>query len=187
MTELINVTENEEFSALVESIIDKAKDRAFQPEKLAKELREFLYTRIRHYANVLGYHPYEILQALELRRKVTAPNYYRDACFPLLDRNEVYLLRNLEHYRQIVGVTGFRCPACGNISLENPYECVQSGLQKACGWKSYGLFGTQGKGLRIILREHFLTDPYVHEIFMPVALEHLFEDGKLIPGGKLPD
>jgi hypothetical protein len=62
MTELINVTENEEFSALVESIIDKAKDRAFQPEKLAKELREFLYTRIRHYANVLGYHPYEILR-----------------------------------------------------------------------------------------------------------------------------
>jgi hypothetical protein len=47
--------------------------------------------------------------------------------------------------------------------------------------------GRKGRGCAIILREHFLTDPYVHEIFMPVALEHLFEDGKLIPGGKLPD
>lgn len=187
MTGINTFPANESFTALVESIIDKARSNAISPDQLAKELREFLHTRIRHYAEVLGYPPYELLQALEMRREVTAANYYRDSSFPLLDRNEVYVLRNIEHYRQIVGLTGFRCPSCGSISMEHPYECKQPSSNKACGWKSYGFFRTLGKGLRIILREQFLTDPVVHEIFMPVALEHLFEDGKLIPGAKLPD
>jgi hypothetical protein len=41
---------------------------------------------------------------------------------------------------------------------------------KPCDWKAYGLFGTLGKGLRVMLVEGWLDNPRVHEIFMPVAL-----------------
>ncbi|HAV1601551.1 TPA: hypothetical protein JG832_002441 [Enterobacter hormaechei subsp. xiangfangensis] len=187
MTELNTNPDAGSFAALVETIIDKARVNAIQPETLATVLRDFLHTRIRHYADFLNIDAYELLVALENNRKITAPNYYQAAHFPLLDKDEVFVLRNLEHYRQIVGVTGFRCPACGEISLENPFECNHWKKGKPCGWKSYGFFKTMGKGLRLILRENFLTDPVVHEIFMPVALEHLFENGKLLPGAKLPD
>lgn len=150
-------------------------------------LRAFLLERITHYADVLHFHRLDILEALERSRQINVVNFYQDRTLPHLNANHVYVLRNMEHYRQIVGITGFRCPACGGINLTDPYNCTQWTGHKYCDWKSYGFFGTMGKGLRLLLRDQFLENPCVEEIFMPVALEELFEDGKLKDGCQFPD
>ncbi len=61
----------------------------------------------------------------------------------------------------------FRCPSCGGLS-SNPYECNAS---KECDWKSYGFFRTMGKGVRIAIKEGFIENPQIHEIFMPLEFE----------------
>lgn len=156
-------------------------------ESQIETVRVFILDRIPHYAEYLNLSPFQILEAMERDRDISVPNYYQNATFPRLDINSVYVLRDLEHYKQIVGVAGFRCPSCGEISPEDPYRCgaVKGGVK--CGWKSYGFFRTMGKGLRLLLRDQFLNEAVVYEIFMPVALEHLFENGVLIPGEQFPD
>ncbi|HAU6298003.1 TPA: hypothetical protein JD836_14945 [Citrobacter freundii] len=174
------------FITLVAKIINEGVKGHFDRSQ-CDTLEAFLLERVPHYAKHLNYTSLEILEAMEEMRHITAPNFYQENTFPRLDANAVYILRDLAHYKQIVGVKGFRCPACGEISLTNPYECHEVKDGKQCNWKAYGLFGTMGKGLRVLLRDQFLTDPSVAEIFMPVALEHLFENGRLKAGEKFPE
>lgn len=179
-------TEHVEFIKLLDKVAGEGL-RGHWDERQVETLRSFLLERIPHYAKHLHYTPFEILNVLEDKRHISAPNFYNEQTLPRLDANAVYILRDLAHYKQIVGVTGFRCPACGEINLTNPYECNHVKGGKKCTWKAYGFFGTMGKGLRVLLRDQFLSEPSVSEIFMPVALEHLFENGALIPGEKFPD
>lgn len=181
MTELTNDPENL-FRVSVQKLVDENYSGGSPSD--CERLASFIYSRIKHYSDVLGHAPADILAALEKIRDYYIPNFYQEANFPWLDPRKVVILRDLEHYKQIVGVTGFRCPACGEVSLEDPYRCTGN---KKCNWKAYGLFRTCGKGMRLVLRDQFLQCPRVEEIFMPVALEHLFEDGQLIDGAKIPE
>lgn len=56
---------------------------------------------------------------------------------------------------------GFHCPSCGVIS-KDPYKC-------SCGWCSYGLLGTMGKGVTVLVKDGIIMS----HIFMPVAWEEV--------------
>lgn len=124
-----------------------------------------------HYAERFDVDPVKIFGILEERRTYSYPNYYQWAKFPRLD--DVVVCETMEELKvKIMPKQGFRCPACGGVS-KDPYEC-DTGIQKdgePCNWKSYGLFRTMGKGLRVIVKDTFLENPVVDEIFFPIALE----------------
>lgn len=136
-------------------------------EDRAKQLSAFLAEMLNEYSAVLGESEADLLTAFENRRNYSAINYYQRANFPKLDG--VMLLADMAEFRSKYPSGKYICPACSGESTD-PYEC-DSGKQldtKPCNWKSYGLFRTMGKGLRIAFRTKFLEHPRVEEIFMPV-------------------
>lgn len=88
-------------------------------------------------------------------------NYYQQCNQPAIGGENVFVFNDLDEFKAAVGSKGFICPNCGNVS-DNPYEC-DSG---ECDWKSYGLFGTMGKGAYVFLKDAMRGQG----IFMPVAL-----------------
>jgi hypothetical protein len=123
------------------------------------------------YAAVLAMTEAEVWEAIESRRDYCPANYYQEANFPKLADVTVYQTES-EMLQDVRPSQGFRCPACSGVSRDEracDVGTVEDG--KVCGWKSYGLLGTMGKGLRVVCAEKFLANPRVHEIFMPVALE----------------
>jgi len=121
------------------------------------------------YSAALGLTPDEVLAAIEACRDVTAPNYYQDANFPRLDGVRVF---DTPAAFVAANPSGrYICPSCGGHSTD-PYECDTGTVRdgKACNWKSYGLFRTAGKGLRVLVKSTFKESPRVHEIFMPLDL-----------------
>lgn len=139
-------------------------------EERAAALDEFLDKKLVEYSRVLKISKPKLLRALETQRNYTAINYYQEANFPSLDG--VLVLPSKKAFKALAKRPEFRCPSCEQIS-KNPYECDTGHVTdgKTCDWKSFGLFGTMGKGLRVIVRRRFLTHAVVHEIFMPVAME----------------
>ena len=125
--------------------------------------------RARHYAEKLGLEPGVILDKWEEGRSYWYMNYYQDSRQPLLDSDNVRVFDSHDTLMQSVGDAGFRCPRCGGVS-NSPYEC-NSGLEmepgQVCDWKSWGLFGTLGKGVYVFVRDVIQGE----HIFMPIAWE----------------
>ncbi len=124
-----------------------------------------------HYADKLNLDPLEVFEALERQRTYSYPNYYQEANFPNLDK--VMIFENVEEMNKIISPSkGFKCPACGGVSKS--HTVCDSGVEKdgnVCDWKSYGLFRTLGKGLSILIKDKWLQDAKVYEIFYPISLE----------------
>lgn len=144
-------------------------------ENLCSNIFSLLDRVIPQYAEFLEVGEDEVLEAIERRRGYAAPNYYQEANFP--DLGDVLLIRESDDVKaELQPEKGFRCPSCNGVS-KDPKVCdtgieIGEGKDKrVCDWKSYGLFRTMGKGVRVIVAEDFLESPVVHEIFMPVALE----------------
>lgn len=161
-------TEQQRFDAVLSKIADACKGySADTPDRTVKFVRQFTA----EYAEVLGLSQAEVIEAIEAKRDYSAPNFYQQANFPSL--NGVRLFDTTDAFRSAIPSKQFRCPSCNGISTD-PYEC-NSGDTKSdgetCNWKSYGLFRTLGKGLRIVIKEGFLENPQVHEIFMPLEFE----------------
>lgn len=124
-----------------------------------------------HYSEHLDHEPLEIFNALEKKRNYSYPNYYQWSNFPKLDDIMIFKTKG-DMLATIKPKDGFRCPACLGKST-GPNIC-DSGIEvkkKKCDWKSYGLFGTLGKGMSILVIENWIDNPVVFEIFMPIALE----------------
>ena len=137
-------------------------------QRRAARVQALLDRVLPEYAAVLGLTPDEVLLAIESKRTYTAINYYQDANFPKLDGVTVF--DTPQAFKKAYPSRKYVCPACAGIS-GNPYECDAGTPRengKPCDWKSYGLFGTMGKGLRVVVKSTFLDSPIVHEIFMPV-------------------
>lgn len=119
-----------------------------------------------HYSKVLGYTQQEVLQALEDKRKYWSANYYR---FPRIN-SRVIIYNTLEDYHKDCPSGKFICPACNSISTS--CDVCNSGKDmspgKKCDWKAFGLFGTMGKGYKFIIKDEFLEEPHVYNIFMPI-------------------
>lgn len=124
------------------------------------------------YAEFACKSPVEVFNAIENIRSCSYPNWYtRNKYPPIKDIMTFEYTSDL--FRQIDYEKGFRCPSCNGIS-KDPYTCdtgIVKNYRDVCDWKSWGLFGTLGKGLRFTVFERFLSKPYVDEIFYPVCME----------------
>jgi hypothetical protein len=125
--------------------------------------------RARHYSEKTGIEAAAILDAWENERNYWYQNFYQECNFPEIKGNNVRVFESQEQLRDSISDAGFRCPACGGVST-SPYEC-NSGLYlregKICNWKSYGLFGTLGKGVYVFVKSAIRGQ----NLFMPVAWE----------------
>ncbi len=165
----------------MEEIINKLKQKARDSwggktgEDRAEALEKFLRKTLAQYSEILNLPQEAILKAIESRRTYSAINYYQEANFP--DLKGVRLFDTLEDFTKAFPSRKFRCPSCKGIST-NPYTC-NSGKEmtkgKICDWKSWGLFGTMGKGLWFTIKKSFLEKPFIGEIFMPIEEEHIKE------------
>jgi len=136
-------------------------------QRRAARVQALLDRVLPEYAAVLGLTHDEVLAAIEAKRTYAAMNYYQDANFPKL--GDVTVFDTPEAFIAAYPSRKYTCPACAGISTD-PYECNSGTARengKPCDWKSYGLFGTMGKGLRVVVKSTFLEHPRVHEIFMP--------------------
>lgn len=154
---------------------DYAGDRRFQeghpPFHNYRAKLDWAVERAKAYGVALNMDPAKILDAWEDKRDYWYMNYYQDAKQPLIE-DGVRVFETSEDLRASVGDAGFRCPACSGVS-KSPYECT-SGLvtgkgksKKVCDWKSYGLFGSLGKGAKIFVKANLAGDT----VFMPIAWE----------------
>lgn len=129
---------------------------------------KWIIDRAKNYAEASGKSVFDILEAFESRRDYWYMNFYQECNQPKIKDGSVRIFDTNEAFRKSVGDKGFRCPACGGIS-HKPQEC-DSGIVKngkVCDWKSYGLFGTMGKGVHVFIIENLR----LVEIFHPVAWE----------------
>lgn len=139
-------------------------------ESRAVELIAFLDKTLANYSQVLGMSEDAIMTAIESKRDYSAINFYQSSKFPNLENVAVF-----ESSDEVLGKypSGkYRCPSCNGVSTD-PYVCnaLRADGKGRCDWKSYGLFGTMGKGLRLVVRSTFLEHPVVHELFMPLETE----------------
>ena len=117
----------------------------------------WILDRVAHYSHKTGISPEIILNAWEEDRTYWYQNYYQDSNQPKLD-DSVLVIHDPLEFKKKYHHGGYICPACGKISTDHN-ECTV----EPCDWKSYGLFGTLGKGLTIF---HPST-ARVMNIFMP--------------------
>lgn len=124
--------------------------------------------RAKHYGEALDLDPADILDAWEAGRNYWYMNYYQDANQPKVEAGKVRVFDTIEDLKTSINGQGFRCPACGGVSTD-AYTC-DSGVKRngsICDWKSYGLFGTMGKGAFVYVKEKLAGQ----SVFMPIAWE----------------
>jgi hypothetical protein len=159
--------------------IEKIKEQARsswsggEGERRAERVEKFVTGLLENYSSNLDISELEILRSLEKRRDYSAINFYQEANFPLLENVTVFETK--KDFIERFPSRKFRCPACGGISSD-PYECnsgefINGDDKKVCDWKSWGLFGTLGKGFKVTIKEGFLEHPVVDDIFPPIELE----------------
>ena len=135
---------------------------------------KWVIDRAKHYAEKLNTDWEKVLEVWESNRDYWYLNYYQDCNQPLIQGDNVKVFENIEEFKKVVGDKGFRCPYCKGVST-NPCECNSGVLVKLydkkgkypCNWKSYGLFGTMGKGITVIMKDTL----QMAEIFMPIVFE----------------
>lgn len=156
---------------LIEEILLK-EEKVWGRDRLTP-MAKFIKVRFTEYAERLSLPVDRLIQSAEKNRGYSAINYYQEAVFPRIT-DKIKIFETSEELRAVVGNEGFRCPACNGVS-KDAYECDTGLPMKTrsgrCDWKSYGLFGTLGRGFTCIVREHFAEKPIPHHSFMPIAME----------------
>lgn len=167
------------FDTIIEKLKTEARnswtDPAIIGEERAQHLEGLIRQRIPQYAKALGLTEAEVLLAMENKRTWAALNYYEKYLQPI-DRIRVF--DSQDSFFSEFPSGKYRCPSCGGISSD-PYECdtgiiiknISTGAETPCNWKAYGLFGTMGKGLSVLLKKEFIEHPHASEIFLPIELE----------------
>lgn len=122
--------------------------------------------RAKHYAEKTGIAWETILTSWENDRDYWYMNYYQECMQPALADDKVHFFETLEDFKASVAGKGYRCPSCEKVVDDNQ-RC------RECGWAAYGLFGTMGKGVYIVVKEWTLK---VHNIFKPVSWEETNAD-----------
>lgn len=162
----------------MQDILDKIEKNArlTESEPRATQLwlgvKKVLDRILPNYEERLGIPQADILAAIDERRDYWAVNYYQDSKWPDID-GDVMLFENLAELKAKFPSMKFRCPMCKGVTT-HPYTC-NSGQDmepgKKCDWKTYGLFRTLGEGLRFTIKDGFLKNPIIDEIFKPLELE----------------
>ena len=155
----------DEYEGLLAGI--QSKCSGFSADSIVRTV-QFIRQFTAEYAALLEVTPLEVLAAVEKARDYTAPNYYQQSNFPSL--KGVTVFASLGALQAAIPSKQFRCPCCSGVTSD-PYTCNSGEKRKdgaVCNWTSYGLFGTLGKGLRVLVKDAFMSQPRVHEIFMPL-------------------
>ncbi len=156
----------------LQNIIDDLAQKAFDTwggstgKEREIQVRSVILNFLPNWSEKLGFSQLEILKSIEKNRRVNSVNHYQESRFPKLDDIDVF--ETMDDFKAMHKNLGFRCPSCENISTD-PQECNQK--PDACNWKSYGLFRCMGKGYRFVIKDLFLEDGQIYEIFNPVAQE----------------
>jgi hypothetical protein len=166
-----NLLMNLAFEDLIKKPIEAARAtwEGATGDRRAEEVEKFIRTKTAHYAEHLGFTSYHILESMEATRRITAPNHYQEANYPNL--TGVFVFDNVREYLERFPSRRFICPSCEGISTDS--STCDSGIivnGKPCDWKAYGFFRTLGKGFRFVLKDKFLEESLVYEIFKPVEL-----------------
>lgn len=135
------------------------------------EKLQWIKDMIKHYSDVLGFSEDDIIEKLEEKRTYWSANYYQECNQPRLDEN-VVIFESLEELMKVFPSHKFRCSICGGITT-NPYEC-NSGKKrkdgKICDWKTYGFLHSHNS-FRFTIKNKFLDNPRIDDIFPPIELE----------------
>lgn len=123
---------------------------------------QWILKRADHYAEMFNATRDEIIEKWEEDRSYWYMNYYQDSNQPLLSGGSIKVFSTTSEALDSFEDKGFRCPKCAGVS-KDPYECSE----ESCDWKSYGVFGTMGKGVYVAVKEKLM----VTEIFKPIAWE----------------
>ena len=123
---------------------------------------KWVIDRVKHYAKKTGLSEEEILDTWEKQRSYWYLNYYQESNQPLIEGDNVRVFETKDEFQKSLQGLGFRCPKCNHTSMKHN-ECDSN----KCDWKSYGLFGTLGKGITVFIKEQLIMT----EMFMPVAWE----------------
>lgn len=118
---------------------------------------KWIVDRAKHYAEKTRMPYTEILRGWEEDRRYWFMNFYQEGNQPKIKDEKVHIFETIEEYRNSLKGNGFICPKCGT-ETDNPQLC-------SCGWKSFALLGTLGKGVTVFIKENVS----MAEIFMPIA------------------
>lgn len=118
--------------------------------------------RAKHYAEKTGLEATAILDQWEKDRDYWYMNYYQECNQPQITTERCRVFETTDELLESIGKSGFRCPACNEVS-RSPYECDVA----PCDWKVYGLFGHMGKGISVFCKDQLRGNA----IFMPIAWE----------------
>ena len=129
---------------------------------------QWVINRAKHYQLKTGKPYQEIINIWVSKMTYWYANYFQEANQPLIIGDDIFMFANKEEAKESFKGLGFRCPLCGEVS-NSQNECDSGKIvnNKPCDWKSYGLFGTLGKGVTIILKDTIS----IIEIFKPIAYE----------------
>lgn len=164
----MNITECEGYRSLLKAVEqDEAKSPKFHDYrgKMA-----WVVERAQHYGEMTDLDPAAVLDAWEKDRDYWYMNFYQDCNQPKIEGDSVRVFDNIEELTESIGDKGFRCPMCKGVS-KSPYECdtgLEMSPKKVCDWKSYGLFGTLGKGVYVFVKSEMKGQ----NVFAPVAWEN---------------
>lgn len=127
------------------------------------------------YSKILNCSQEEVLETLEKNRTYWSANYYQRANFPKLKKkNNVDIFETSNDFKNKFPSGKYICPACNGISTSA--SICDSGKYinsiKICDWKSFGFFGTLGRGYSFIIKDTFLKEPIVYNIFKPLELDN---------------
>lgn len=120
---------------------------------------KWVVDRAKQYAEKTGISYTQIIEGWERDRAYWFLSYYQDCNQPEIKNGRVRIFETVQDFYSSLEDKGFRCPSCG-VETKAPHKC-------SCGWCSYGLFGTMGKGITVFIKENMAMS----EIFMPVAWE----------------
>jgi hypothetical protein len=160
------ITETPAYRKLLEAVErDEAKSPGFHDYR---GKLQWIADRAQHYAEKTGLDASDILAAWEGQRDYWYMNFYQESAQPKLDGDRVRVFETMADLQAAIDNKGFRCPACAGVST-SPYTC-DTGIArdgKPCDWKSWGLFGTLGKGASVFVKSEIRGE----NVFMPVAWE----------------
>lgn len=162
------MSESIELQSIIDDLAQKAYDTwgGATGEERAKSVKNVILKFLPNWSEKLGFTQLEILKSIEKNRRVNSVNHYQEHQFPMLD--EVAVFETIDDFKKMHKHQGFRCPSCSQVST-NPQECNHN--PEECNWKSYGLFKCLGKEYHFIVKDLFLEEGTLYEIFKPVALE----------------
>ena len=124
----------------------------------------FIISLAKHYESYFGVSWEKFLEKWETDRTYWYMNFYQRS-FPNFEKmigdGRLKIFDTVKDLQKSTGKE-FRCPSCMGIS-KDAYECTR----KDCDWKSYGLFGTMGKGVSVFVKENLAEQHF----FMPIKWE----------------